>query len=172
MRVRLPCLPLSPSPRPSPGVPGEGAKVKAPMVKRISSHASNLGFRVQILVGVLFSGEPLASVLQRARQRLAAKRNRWCLWCRGLACDPVKVVVAGSIPPGHPFIGVCSWESRRSPKPLDTVRICALLLPQGLTSPARHCRRGSIEKGSGPVNRLMLVRIQPSALKQWSVISG
>jgi hypothetical protein len=27
------------------------------------------------------------------------------------------------------------------------------------------CRCGSIEKGSGPVNRLMLVRIQPSALE-------
>src|SRR5260370_41173839 len=37
MRVRLPCLPL------------------APMVKRTSSHGSNLGFRVQILVGVLDS---------------------------------------------------------------------------------------------------------------------
>jgi hypothetical protein len=43
MRVRLPCLPL------------------APMVKRTSSHASNLGFRVQILVGAIPS-----PVVQRA----------------------------------------------------------------------------------------------------------
>jgi hypothetical protein len=45
--------------------------------------------------------------------------------------------------------------------------------PQGsnLCTPAL-CRCGSIEKGSGPVNRLMLVRIQPSALFcQLSVIS-
>jgi hypothetical protein len=45
-----------------------------------------------------------------------------------LACDPVKVVAAGSIPPGHPETGVCSWESRRFPKPLDRVQILALLL--------------------------------------------
>src|SRR5260370_25160039 len=37
MRVRLPCLPL------------------APMVKRTSSHASNFGFRVRVLVGALVS---------------------------------------------------------------------------------------------------------------------
>lgn len=30
--------------------------------------------------------------------------------------------------PRTPITGVCSWESRRSPKPPDTVRICALLL--------------------------------------------
>ena len=39
--------------------------------------------------------------------------------------------------------GVCSWESRRSPKPFDRVRILALLLTdggehRGLTPPARQ----------------------------------
>src|ERR1700732_660075 len=34
------------------------------------------------------------------------------------------------------------------------------------------CRRGSTEKGSGPVNRLMLVRIQPSALDYPEIFRG
>ena len=55
------------------------------------------------------------------------------------------------------FTRVCSWESKRSPKPPYGVRILALVLIE-------PCRRGSTEKGAGLVNRLMLVQIQSSAL--------
>ena len=50
---------------------------------------------------------------------------------------------------------MCSWESSQPPKLADGVRLLALVL---------DCRRGSTEKGAGLVNRLMLVRIQSSAL--------
>ena len=47
--------------------------------------------------------------------RLVGKLDRRCPWCSGLACDPVKVVAAGSIPLGHPVfceerIGRCLMD--------------------------------------------------------------
>ena len=53
----------------------------------------------------------------------------------------------------------------RAAGPTGRRRLCTpemrVRFPRG---PLTFCRCGSIEKGSGPVNRLMLVRIQPSAL--------
>ena len=74
---------------------------------------------------------------------------------------------------------VCSWESSQLPNLTHGVRLLALVLyvprctldtrarmgSQGLgrSDGTKTCRRGSTEKGSALVKRLMLVRIQSSA---------
>ena len=63
-----------------------------------------------------------------------------------------------------PKLRACSWEGRRSPKPLHGVQILTLVLDLSFRLMTR--RRGSTEKGAGPVNRFMLVRIQSSALNE------
>jgi hypothetical protein len=53
------------------------------------------------------------------------------------------------------YKGVCFWEAgglQNHPAGFDSLHSCY------------YCRRGSTEKGSGLVNRIMLVRIQSSAL--------
>ena len=50
--------------------------------------------------------------------------------------------------------GVSSWERKRSPKPLNGVRLLALLLIADVAE----------QQGGGFVNRSMLVQIQSSAL--------
>jgi hypothetical protein len=52
--------------------------------------------------------------------------------------------------------GVCSWESRWSPKPSHGVQILALLLVADVAE----------ERGGGPVNRIMLVK---SSRRLWFV---
>ena len=54
MRVQVPCLPL--------GVPNDK---HAPMVKRMSCHASNVASQVQLLVGVLIYVKRLDSARDR-----------------------------------------------------------------------------------------------------------
>ena len=74
---------------------------------------------------------------------------------------------------------VCSWESSQIPNLTHGVRLLALVLyvprcffdtrarmgSQGIERSAgtKICRRGSTEKGSALVKRLMLVQIQSSA---------
>src|SRR5437899_1744534 len=112
------------------------------MVKWTSCLASNEVFQVRVLVGVLHSpvvqrqdvpvtwGRSVVRVHPGLLSACGFAADAWCSWCNGLACDSVKVEAAGSIPPGHPDrpTGVCSWESRRSPKPSHRVQILALLL--------------------------------------------
>ena len=147
----------------------------APMVKRRSFLASNEGFRVRVLVGVLgrlSAFEPTAFGGLRGRMSIAERRlmNGVC----GVAvcmrrCDRRG---SGFDSPRTP----CSVRARLRPvyEPGgDGLRRSVLLGEQAVSKAAPQgsnpcapafCRRGSTEKGSGPVNRLMLVRIQPSAL--------
>ncbi len=90
MRVRLPCLPLDAPmvkgtiiPRFERGVPGlnPGRGAGSPVVQQ-AGHPHDMG--------KIAGSNPAGTI------------KRWCLWCSGLACDPVKVVAAGSIPPRHP----------------------------------------------------------------------
>ena len=78
------------------------AGVLASMVKRTSSQASNLGFRVRILVEAL------------------------CPWCSRLAHDAVNVEVVGSSPPGHLEAGVRDQESGVRDQESAASRLCLL----------------------------------------------
>lgn len=76
-------------------------------------------------------------------------------WLRTLLAKQLPARVEGSIPsPSALRTGSCSWESKRSPKPPDGVQILVVLLADVAE-----------QRGTGFVNRLMLVQIQSSALR-------
>ncbi len=106
MRVRLPCLPLGPD--------GD---------RQISE------WRLQI-------SELKPGRGQRGNLQSAISNPQSCGVCGVVVgTRPCEGRGRGSIPLGHPMTGVCSWESRRFPKPPGRVRFLALLL---LADVARH----------------------------------
>ena len=87
---------------------------------------------------------------QRADRKLVEVHQRSVL-----ERDAARVVVTPRPPVARPGAdtGVCSWESRRSPKP-----------PTGFESSHSCFADVAEQQGGGPVNRIMLVQIQSSAL--------